>query len=315
MSRPPTFRTLVRRWGEMIRFSHSVFALPFALMAAFLAARTAHAAGDAGSPLPGPGHILLIIGCMVTARSAAMTFNRLADARIDALNPRTADRAIPAGTISPGQARLFLAACTLGFGLCCAGFVPLAGNWIPLALSPLVLAYLLFYSYTKRFTRWSHLVLGSAIAMSPPAAWLTIHPASIGLPAILLMAAVTLWIGGFDIIYACQDVDFDRRAGLFSLPASIGPRRALWIARGFHAGTVGLLTALFFAAGLGWLYALGVVIVTVLLIVENALVRADDLSRVNLAFFTINGIVSLLLAALTIADCLLIAGSPAGGAT
>ena len=314
MNRPPTLGALLWRWGEMIRFSHSVFALPFALMSAFLAARAAHEAGDAGSRLPGAGHILLIIGCMVTARSAAMTFNRLVDARIDARNPRTAGRAIPSGTISPAQAKLFLAACALGFGLCCAGFVPLAGNWIPLALSPFVLACLLFYSYTKRFTRWSHLVLGSVIALSPPAAWLAIHPASIGLPAILLMAAVTCWIGGFDIIYACQDIDFDRSAGLFSLPASVGPRTALWVARGCHAATVGLLAGLASAAGLGWLYAVGVVLVAALLAIENALVRADDLSRVNLAFFTINGIVSLLLAGLTIADCLLIAGPPAGGA-
>ena len=168
-----------------------------------------------------------------------------------------------------------------------------------------VLTYLCFYSYTKRFTQWSHFVLGSAIALSPPAAWLAVHPASIGWSAGVLAAAVACWIGGFDIIYACQDVGPDRRDGLYSLPARIGVANALRIARGAHALTIVLLAALVPLAPLGWLYAAGVAAVAVLLLVENLLVRADDLSRVNLAFFTVNGLVSLLLGAATVADIVL----------
>lgn len=289
----------------MIKFSHSVFALPFALMATFLAARAAYTAGDAARPWPSLAQFVLIVGCMVTARSAAMTFNRIVDAAIDARNPRTAGRALPAGTISRRQAYGFLFASSGLFVVCCGGFYLLDGNLWPLLLSMPVLCYLCFYSYTKRFTRWSHFVLGSAIAFSPVGAWLAIHPASVGWPAILLMGTVTLWIGGFDIIYACQDIAFDRSAGLFSLPARIGPARALWIARAAHAGTVALLLTLAPLAGLGGLYLAGVGIVAVLLLVENLLVRADDFSRVNVAFFTINGVISVLLAVLTIADVLL----------
>jgi 4-hydroxybenzoate polyprenyltransferase len=296
---------LVRRWGEMIKFSHSVFALPFALMAVFMAARAAFRAGDAAHPYPGWGPLGLVIICMVAGRSAAMTFNRMADAAIDARNPRTAGRPIPAGTITRGQAVMFLVAAVTVFILGCAGFYWMAGNPWPLILALPVLAYLCLYSYTKRFTRWSHFVLGSAIAMSPVAAWLAIHPASLGPPALLLMGAVTLWIGGFDIIYACQDIEIDRAEGLFSLPSRLGPAGALWIARAAHVGTVVLLATLIPAASLGGLYAAGVIAVATLLVVENALVRPHDFSRVNLAFFTINGMISLLLGILTIADCLL----------
>jgi 4-hydroxybenzoate polyprenyltransferase len=167
-----------------------------------------------------------------------------------------------------------------------------------------VLAYLCAYSYTKRFTRWSHLVLGSAIALSPVAAWVAIHPASLGLPAVLLMGAVTFWIAGFDVIYACQDLDVDRREGLHSLPARLGPGPALLIARIFHLLTVALLIALAAVAGLGWFYLAGVVIAAVLLAVENSLVKPDDFSRVNVAFFTINGVVSVVLCILTLTDIL-----------
>jgi len=289
----------------MIKFAHSVFALPFALMATFLAARSAFRAGQALHRYPSGGQVLLIVLCMVGARSAAMTFNRIADARLDARNPRTAQRPIPTGRISMGQALGFLTAASLVFIAGCAGFWWLEGNVIPLAASLPILGYLGFYSYTKRFTRWSHFVLGSAIALSPVAAWLAIHPASAGWPAVVLMGVVTCWIAGFDIIYACQDVASDRALGLHSLPARLGPGPALWIARLSHAATVVLLVALMWLAGLGWLYGLGVTAVAGLLIVENALVRPDDLSRVNLAFFTVNGIISLLLGLLTIADVLL----------
>lgn len=300
-----TTSSLLRRWGEMIKFSHSVFALPFALMAVFLAARAAMRSGDAAGPYPGFGQLALILVCMVAARSAAMTFNRIADAAIDARNPRTASRPIPAGTITRGQAIAFLVASSLLFVLGCGGFYWLDGNPWPLLLALPVLGYLFIYSYAKRFTRWSHFLLGSAIALSPVAAWLAIHPASVGVPALLLMGAVTFWIGGFDIIYACQDIEVDRSEGLFSLPSRVGPATALWIARSAHVLTVLLLAALMPAAGLGGLYAAGVVIVALLLAIENALVHPDDFSRVNLAFFTVNGIISILLGLLTIADCLL----------
>jgi 4-hydroxybenzoate polyprenyltransferase len=168
-----------------------------------------------------------------------------------------------------------------------------------------VLVYVCFYSYTKHFTQWSHFVLGSAIAFSPVAAWLAVHPQSVGWPAVILMAAVTLWIGGFDVIYACQDIDVDRRDGLRSLPARLGAAKALWIARASHAATVALLVLLAAVSGLGWLYLAGVAAVAVLLLTENLLVRKDDFSRVNLAFFTVNGVVSILLGAVAVADVIL----------
>ena len=296
--------TLVRRWGEMIKFSHSIFALPFALMATFLAARAAQAAGDAQHPWPTPIQFGLIVACMVTARSAAMTFNRIADAAIDARNPRTAGRALPAGTISRRQALGFLFAARACSSSACGGFYWLYGNRVPLMLSLPVLAYLCFYSYTKRFTRWSHFVLGSAIAFCAGGGVAGdssgVHRASGG-PA----------DGGGDAL--------DRRfrhhlrvpghrlrpVGRVVQPAGADrPGRALWIARAAHAGTVLLLLGLMPVADLGGLYLAGVVVVAVLLVVENALVRADDFSRVNVAFFTVNGVISLLLAVLTIADVL-----------
>ncbi|HPU27530.1 MAG TPA: UbiA-like polyprenyltransferase [Phycisphaerae bacterium] len=301
-----SFLRLIGRWGEMIKFAHSVFALPFALMAVFLAARSAWLAGDAPGPYPRAGQLALVVVCMVAARSAAMTFNRIVDAALDARNPRTAGRPIPAGTITRRQAIVFLLAASGLFMLGAAGFYWFYANPWPIIFAVPVLAYLCFYSYTKRFSRWSHFVLGNAIAISPVAAWLAIHPASLGWPALLLMGAVTLWIGGFDVIYACQDIQIDRAEGLFSLPARMGPAAALWITRAAHAVTVVLLAAMIPAAGLGWLYTAGVIIVAGLLVYENALVHPDDFSRVNLAFFTVNGVISLLLGVLTIADCLLL---------
>lgn len=296
----------IRDWGEMVKFSHSVFALPFALLATFLAARSAQRNGESAHIYPGPGQLLLIVGCMVSARSVAMTFNRIVDAAMDARNPRTAGRAIPAGRISRGQAMAFLLLAAAAFVCCCAGFWWLDGNRYPLLLSGPVLGYLCFYSYTKRFTRWSHFVLGSAIALSPVAAWIAIHPASLGWPALILLGTVTLWIGGFDIIYACQDTASDRSEGLYSLPSRLGVAPALWVARAAHAGTVVLLMALAPVGDLGWLYAIGVTAVAVLLLVENALVSPGNLSRINLAFFTVNGAVSLLMGILGIIDCLLL---------
>ncbi len=286
-------------WAGMIKLHHSVFALPFALIGAFLAGR------ERPSGYPGFRQLVLVVICMVAARSAAMTFNRIADAAIDARNPRTADRPLPAGTISMPRAIAFFVVACVVFVAACAAFLWIDGNGWPVALAVPVLLYLCFYSYTKRFTRWSHFVLGSAIALSPPAAWLAIHPASIGRPALILLGVVTCWIGGFDIIYACQDVEFDRREGLHSLPARLGVAKALWIARAAHALAVVLLASLVPLTGLGWLYAVGVAAAAILLLVENLLVRPHDLSRVNLAFFTINGLVSLLLAACAIGDIVL----------
>ena len=230
-SRPAAWLHSLRLWGFMIKFSHSVFALPFALIAAFLAG------SRRPSGFPGAHQLALIVIGMVAARSAAMTFNRIVDAAIDARNPRTQGRPIPAGAISRRHAVGFFVACCAVFVAACAGFLLLDANVWPLALSVPVLAYLCAYSYTKRFTRWSHLVLGSAIALSPPAAWLAVDPGSIGWPACVLMAAVTFWIAGFDVIYACQDVEYDRRDGLFSLPARVGIAAALWYAR-FAVGLV-----------------------------------------------------------------------------
>lgn len=285
-----------RTWAEMIKFSHSVFAVPFAILAAFLAARP---------NAPTPTQCVLLLVCMVGARSAAMTFNRIVDARIDAANPRTADRPLPAGRIRLGSAWFFFIASAAVFLAGCFGFWWLMANPWPAGLSFPVLGFLCAYSYTKYVTRWSHLVLGAAIAFAPVAAWIAVQPATLGAPAWLLMTAVLFWIAGFDIIYACQDVDFDRAAGLHSIPARLGIGVGLWIARSFHAVTVGALIAVGRTAGLGVVYFSGVTCVAVLLIVENAIVRPRDLSRVNLAFFTVNGVVGLVLGGLGVLDIVL----------
>lgn len=287
----------VHRWAEMIKLSHSVFALPFAMLATFLAARPS---------LPTAGQLGLIVLCMVAARSAAMTFNRIVDAGLDARNPRTVGRHIPRGMISIAAAWAFFAGACGVFAGCCGGFLWLYGNGWPLILCLPVIGILCVYSYTKRFTRWSHLVLGAGIALSPPAAWIAISPATLGPPAGLLMLAVMFWIAGFDLIYACQDVDFDRREKLYSIPAKMGVAPALGLARAFHAITVAALIGVgLTAAGLETLYYVGVGCVTVLLIIENALVSPNDLSRVNLAFFTVNGVVGLLLGILGVLDIVL----------
>lgn len=286
----------IRTWGEMIKFSHSVFALPFALLAIFLAARP---------EAPQLGQIGLIVLCMVGARSAAMTFNRLVDARIDARNPRTASRALPRGSISAAAAWGFFAASSALFLVGCAGFWLAFGNPWPIRLGAVVLVVLCAYSYAKRFTAASHLILGAAIALAPVAAWIAIEPDSLGLTAWLLMAAVATWIAGFDIIYACQDAEFDRREQLHSLPARLGIGPALWLARAAHAVTVAALVAVGVSAGLGAFYFAGVILVALLLVVENSIVSPHDLRRVNLAFFTINGVVGLLLGGLGIVDVLL----------
>ena len=291
----------VRVWSDMIKLQHSVFALPFAVMAAFLAGRHIESLHR-----PHGGQLALVIVCMVAGRSVAMTYNRIVDARIDARNPRTANRALPSGRLTRRAAYAFLFAASAVFAAGCFTFHGVFGNPWPMLLGGPVLVYLCGYSFSKRFTGWSHFYLGSAIALSPVAAWIAIHPESLGWPAAMLSAAVALWIAGFDIIYACQDIDVDRREGLYSLPARLGPRVALLIARACHVSVVLLLIGLALVASLGWLYLTGVVIVAALLAIENGLVKPDDFSRVNLAFFTINGIVSVVLGVLTLLDVLIL---------
>ena len=289
-----------RTWGEMIKFSHSVFALPFALIATFAAART----NPTG--LPTALQLGLIVWCMVAARSFAMTFNRIVDQAIDARNPRTANRPLVVGTIGPGQAFIFLLLCAAAFAAGCAGFHVLLGNPWPLYLCAPTLVLLAAYSYMKRFTPLAHFWLGLAIAFAPSAAWIAISPSTLGLPAVLLTGCVLFWIAGFDIIYACQDADIDRRERLHSVPARLGVGGALVVSRACHVLTIVLLAGFGMALGLHWLYWLAVVVTAALLAAEQSMVRAHDLSRVNLAFFTLNGCVSLLLGMATIGDLLLV---------
>jgi len=274
---------------EMIKWEHSIFALPFALCGAMLAA----------GGMPPAAKLGWIILCMVSARSAAMAFNRIADAQIDAANPRTAARAIPAGALSQRFAAVFV---TISCGLFVLGASQL--NRATLYLSPLALAIVLLYSYTKRFTRWSHLVLGFALGMAPAAAWIAVR-GSLDPRILLLTAAVTFWVGGFDVLYACQDIDFDRANGLNSIPQALGVPRALFIARVLHLLMLGLLAALVIVFGLGKLAIAGVVVVALLLLYEHSLVSAQDLSKLNAAFFTMNGVIAVVFFVFVAADMLI----------
>jgi 4-hydroxybenzoate polyprenyltransferase len=277
-------------YARMIKFSHSVFALPFALSSAALAAREGFRWSQ----------IFWILVAMVGARSAAMGFNRLADRALDARNPRTASRELPRGVLSRAE--------VWGFVLLSAAALVVAAamlNPLCLALSPLALLIVFGYSYTKRFTPASHLVLGLSLGMAPLGAWLAIRGA-VAAPPLILAGAVLLWVAGFDTIYSCQDADFDRAAGLHSLPAWLGVARALVLSRIFHLGAVVLLASLFLVAPLHALYLVGILAVGALLAYEHSLVKADDLSKVDAAFFTVNGWISLgyfavTLAALTLA--------------
>ncbi len=289
----------VRLWGEMVKFSHSVFALPFAVTAAFLAGRNLEGRG-----FPHWGQLGLILICMIAARSTAMTFNRIVDAEIDARNPRTADRHLPTGRITRVQAWAMFALSAFTFGVSSLGFYLFYQNVWPILLSGPVLLYLCGYSFTKRFTRWSHLYLGTSLALSPPAAWLAVHPSSIGLPVLVLMVTVTCWVAGFDILYACQDVEVDRREGLHSLPSRLGPGPALWLARGAHAAAILGLIVLGVVADLNGVYAIGVVIACGLLSAQHALVRPGKYSQINLAFLPLNGLLSLVVGAAAISDIL-----------
>jgi 4-hydroxybenzoate polyprenyltransferase len=285
---------------EMIRFSHTIFALPFALLAAVMAWAVS---GDDQAVEFSWLQLIGILICMVGARSAAMAFNRLVDRFIDAENPRTAKRHLPAGELSVGSVVVFTVVSTLIFmvGTCC--FLP---NWLPLAVSLPVLGVLFGYSYTKRFTSLAHFWLGLALMLAPICAWLAVrglivagNPADLT-PAVLLGLAVLFWVAGFDIIYACQDFEYDREKKLNSIPVRLGIAGALRLAAVCHGIMVICLTLLPMAhywigpdLGLGWLYWITILAVAILLIYEHRLVRPDDLTRVNVAFFNVNAIVSM----------------------
>jgi len=285
----------LRHLLEMIRFSHTLFALPFALLAAAMAWHARSAEGGGGVRWRELSGILL---CMVFARSAAMAFNRLVDRRLDAENPRTRGRHLPAGILSVGSVALFALVSSSGFVLSTLLFLP--NRW-PLFLAVPVLVFVCGYSYTKRFTWMSHYWLGAALMLAPVAAWIAIR-GELAWPPILLGGAVLFWVSGFDIIYACQDVEFDRHAGLQSVPARWGVAGALRIAAGCHAVMLVLLLLLPVTFPLGYLYVSGVGAIALLLIYEHALVRPDDLTRVNLAFFKVNAVVSVGLLAVGLAD-------------
>jgi 4-hydroxybenzoate polyprenyltransferase len=253
----------------------------------------------AAGGLPTLRQILWIIIAMISARSAAMAFNRVADAAIDAANPRTSTRALPSGSLTPAFVSAFVI-------VSCAIFVLAASqlNRFALQLSPVALAVVLLYSYTKRFTRWSHLVLGFALGIAPAAAWIAVR-GSLDPRILLLTAAVTFWVGGFDVLYACQDYDFDRQSGLHSIPRYVGIGGALAIARTFHVLMLLLLIALVVVFGLGKLAMVGVLAVAVLLTYEHTLVSPRDLSKLNAAFFTMNGVISVVFFAFVAADLLM----------
>jgi 4-hydroxybenzoate polyprenyltransferase len=274
---------------EMIKWEHSIFALPFALCGAMLAA----------GGFPTMHQLLWIIVAMVAARSAAMAFNRLADAAIDAANPRTRTRALPAGHLSSAFVASFVVVASAVFVLAASQL-----NRLTFWLSPFALAILLLYSYTKRFTRWSHLVLGLALGIAPAAAWIAVR-GSLDWRILLLTGAVMFWVGGFDVLYACQDYEFDRQAGLHSVPRFLGITRALWVSRGFHMIMLVLLCALLWTFGLGKIAIAGVIVVAALLGYEHSLVSSEDLSKLNAAFFTMNGVISVLFFVFVAGDLLL----------
>ncbi len=299
LSLPPRRSPLasLRALADDIKLHHSVFALPWAVLATVLAA---HRSG--GLRL---GQLVLVLICMVTARTVAMVANRLLDARYDGANPRTARRAVPSGRVSPAFAWATLAVSAALFIGAATAFWPAYGNAWPAALSVPVLAFLIGYSLTKRFTWLCHAYLGVALALAPLCAWLAIR-GSISPPPLWMAGAVVLWLAGFDILYACQDYAFDTANGLFSVPAQIGIGPALWVARATHVGCVLILVGLWRTTPeLGPFFAIGVGLTVVLMTVEHAVVKPTDLSRINLAFFTLNGIIGLALGTLGVVDVLL----------
>ncbi len=275
---------------EMIKFEHTLFALPFAYMGAVLASVYVL------DRLPSWGELGWITLAMVGARTAAMGLNRVIDRTIDAKNPRTANRAIPAGLISSLEAWLFIA---ISFGLLFLA----TSNLDPLSMKllPVVVILLVGYSYTKRFTWACHIILGLTIGLAPLGAWVAVT-GQIDLTAIIFYLSVALWTAGFDILYACQDMEYDRKEGLYSIPSRFGISQALWIARAFHMATAGGLFSLIWLANLSWYYIAGIVIAYIILIYEHRLVSPIDLTRLNTAFFTMNGVLSIVLSVFTIVD-------------
>ena len=273
----------------MIKWEHSVFALPFALTGAVLAA----------GGWPTLRVLLWIVVCMVSARSAAMAFNRLADARLDAENPRTAMRALPVGTLSNGFVGGFVVVSAALFVLASAML-----NRLTLELAPLALIVVLSYSYMKRLTRWSHAVLGLALGIAPSAAWIAVR-GTLDARILVLTGAVLLWVGGFDVLYACQDFEHDRKVGLNSVPQAFGLVPAFWIARAMHLGMLLMLCWLIVLFGLGKIAMLGVAIVAALLLYEHSIISPKDLRRMNAAFFTLNGVISVMFFGFVAADVLL----------
>lgn len=264
----------------MIKIEHTLFALPFAFLGAVLAARG----------IPTASQIVWITVAMVGARSTAMAFNRIADKDYDARNPRTEMRAIPAGKLSVGF--------VWGFTMIAAAIFFVAAamlNRLTLILSPIALASVVLYSYTKRWTLLSHLILGWCLAIAPTGAWIAVRGTIDSAIPLLLSVVVMLWTAGFDVLYACQDYDFDRREGLYSIPARFGIARSLWISRTLHTGAFAALLALYFITNLGILALIGLVVTGALLIYQHTLVRANDLSRLDAAFFTTNAFVSVIL--------------------
>jgi 4-hydroxybenzoate polyprenyltransferase len=270
----------VRKTLEMIKIEHTLFALPFAFLGAVLAA----------GGLPTLQQIIWITLAMVGARSCAMAFNRIADKEIDARNPRTQTRALPSGTLTTGFVWAFTIISAAIFFIAAAML-----NRLTLALAPVALSSILLYSYTKRWTLLSHLVLGWCLAIAPAGAWIAVRGALDSPVPFLLSLVVMLWTAGFDVLYACQDYDFDRRAGLHSIPRKFGIARALWISRLFHAQAFATLVALYLVTHLGVIALVGVTLTGALLVYQHTLVRANDLGRLNAAFFTTNAFVSIIL--------------------
>lgn len=285
-------------WGklttllEMIKFSHTVFAFPFALMGVVLASLANHRA-------PTIGQVFWVCLAMAGARTFAMGLNRIIDARIDAENPRTAERHLPAGKVAMGEAWLLVLG-ALALLLLAAWML----NPLCLKLAPVAIFFLVLYSYCKRFTALAHVVLGLCLAAAPVGAWIAVR-GDIGWPVIVLGLAVLFWVAGFDVFYALQDYEFDRDKGLYSIPARFGVERSFLVARIFHAVMLGLLLLLLFSEGLGLIYFLGVLVVAALLVYEHLLVRPDDLSRLDAAFFNMNGYISVTIFLFTLTDALI----------
>lgn len=267
----------IENYLRLIKFSHSIFALPFAFIGALIAA----------GGIPESGQVFWIIVAMIGARSGAMGMNRIIDRRLDALNPRTKDREIPKGVIKISEAFLFTA-----FSFAIFIFAAYKLNPLCFKLSPFAISVLILYSYTKRLTWLSHLILGIVISMAPLGAWIAVR-GTFDLEILPLSFAVAFWIAGFDVLYALQDIDFDRSLGLYSIPAKFGIKASLWVARLFHMITIGLLLSLIPIFKLTWFYLAGVLIAGALLVYEHSLIKADDLSRLDVAFFNVNGYISI----------------------